>query len=208
MRAGLKNVATRMKSQNNMKQVVMAMLDYQEANGHLPPAATRDPKGRLLLSWRVLILPYLEERPLYGEFHLDEPWDSPHNLRLLPGMPKIYASLSKNDSPKSFTTHFQVFTGKGTAFEGPAGLHLPDDFPDGTANTFLIVEAAQAVPWTKPQDLPYDPSEPLPALGNFSPEFFFAAVADASVDWLGRGIAEQRIRARITRNGGETLDPD
>jgi hypothetical protein len=163
---GMHNVAARMQSQNNLKQMVLAMYIYLDENRVLPPAAIWEGSGQPLLSWRVLILPYVEEEALFKAFHLNEPWDSPHNLRLLPRMPKIYAAVSTNKSPNPYGTCYRVFTGKGTAFEGRRGLRLPDDFPDGTANTILIVEAAETVPWTKPEDLLYYPSEPLPALSR------------------------------------------
>jgi hypothetical protein len=65
---------------NQMKQLGLALHNYAAANGHLPPAVSRGPDGKPLLSWRVAILPYLEEEQLYKQFHQDEPWDSPHNI--------------------------------------------------------------------------------------------------------------------------------
>src|SRR3972149_4277670 len=64
------------------KQMAIAIHVYADAQKHLPPPAIRDKEGKPLLSWRVAILPYVEESGLYKQFHLDEPWDSPHNLAL------------------------------------------------------------------------------------------------------------------------------
>jgi len=187
-------------SQSNLRTLATAMHDYKGVKGTLPPAASRDREGRPLLSWRVLILPYLEEEALFKEFRLDEPWDGPHNLRLLSRMPTIYAPPLANSSFNPYSTHYQVFTGKGTAFEGQHGLRLPDDFPGGTTDTILIVEAAEAVPWTKPEDVPYYQNGPLPALGNLSLDYFPVVMADGRVDRIYRKDAEESIRARITRN--------
>ncbi|MHB1422981.1 MAG: DUF1559 family PulG-like putative transporter [Gemmataceae bacterium] len=205
---GIREIAYRIQSQNNLKQMALAMLIYQDSEKNLPPAAFWNRQGQPLLSWRVLILPYLEEQSLYKEFHLDEPWDSPHNLRLLPRMPKVYAPLGRAGKVKPYSTPYQVFVGKGAAFEGKRGLRLPEDFPDGTSNTILIVEAAELVPWTKPADLPFDRSRPLPALGWSSRKDFLAALTDGSARPIRRQVSEKTLRAAITRNGGEILDED
>jgi hypothetical protein len=193
---------------NDLKNMALAMHNYESDHHTFPPAAVWGKDGRPLLSWRVLILPYLEEENLYKRFHLDEPWDSPHNLRLLPRIPPYYRSHTDRDDTLPHRTHYQVFVGKGAAFEGKQGLSPTKDFPDGTSNTILIVDAAEAVPWTKPEDLPYDPARPLPALGHISPKLFRVALGDASVRTLYHNLNEQTLRAAITRNGGETLGPD
>src|SRR5439155_1388856 len=119
-----------------------------------PAAAVYDKDGKAILSWRVLILPYIEQDRLYRKFRLNEPWDSPHNKKLLEMMPKTYAAPNAKGDPP-YTTHYQVFVGPGAGFEGKRGLRI-GDFTDGTSNTILVAEAARAVPWTKPEDLPYD----------------------------------------------------
>src|SRR5262249_21734482 len=73
-------VATRrMQSTNNLKQIALAMHSYHDTMGRFPPAIVRDKEGKPLYSWRVLLLPYLEQQNLYNQFKLDEPWDSEHN---------------------------------------------------------------------------------------------------------------------------------
>jgi hypothetical protein len=193
---------------NNLNNIGRAMWNYQEVNRTLPPAAIRDKQGRPLLSWRVLLLPHLEEENLYQEFHLDEPWDSPHNLRLLPRMPWVYLSPASVNPPPSFTTYYQVFVGKGTAFEGNQGLRAPDDFPDGADKTILVVEAATPVPWTKPEDLTYSAGLPLPALGHLSQDWFSAVLVDGSSRHIKRTVSETTLRNAITRNDGQPLGED
>jgi hypothetical protein len=157
----------------------------------------------------VLVLPYLErdgwiEPGLFKQFKLDEPWDSSHNFRLLARMPKVYA-LPKGVRAEPFTTLYQVFTGPRTAFEGVKGVPMAE-FTDGTSNTFLVVEAATAVPWTKPDDLPYHPAKPLPALGATFQGYFHASFADGSVRLLRKDTPDATLRAMITRNGGEEVN--
>jgi hypothetical protein len=193
-------------SSNNLKQMALAMHNYADANGTFP-AAWSSKGGKALLSWRVAILPYIEQDALYNEFHLDEPWDSDHNKKLLPKMPAIYREPGPEAAdPKvqPTTTHYRVFHGKGAAFEGDAGLRFAD-FTDGTSNTILIVEAADAVPWTKPDELPFDPKKDLPKLGPKDAERFNAALADGSVRALKKTIDKDTLKALITRNGGEVV---
>lgn len=204
---GIREAAARSQSQNNLRQMALAMLNYHDSEKTLPPVAIFDRQGQPLLSWRVRILPYIEQQMLYQEFHLDEPWDSPHNLRLLPRMPQVYTPSYRARNAKPYSTPYQVFVGNGAAFEGKRGLRMPEDFPDGTANTLLIVEAAELVPWTKPADLPFNPKRPLPALGWYPWQGFHAAMADGSARSIRRQLSETTLRAAITRNGGETLGP-
>jgi len=120
-------------------RVARALADYRKDHGTLPPAYTTDVWGRPLLSWRVLLLPYLgeAEAKLFAEFRPDEPWDGEHNLRLLGRMPDAY-DLGETGRP---TTTLQAVVGKDAAFEGGQAKGRP-----------LLVAAAKAVPWSKPKD--------------------------------------------------------
>jgi hypothetical protein len=203
----------------DVKQISMAVLNYCDAHrGDWPAPAIYDKVGHPLLSWRVAILPFIDEDNLYRQFHLDEPWDSPHNLALLSRMPRLYAAA--DGAAESFTTPYQGFVGPGTALEGP-GLKCPQDFPDGLDDTILIVEARDTVPWTKPADLVYDPNGPVPVLGRvpFPGRILIGArrqrdirpmvaMVNGRTSSLNPGIPEATLRAAITRNGGETLGPD
>ena len=201
--AKTREAAERLQSKNNLNQIAAALSHFHNQNGMLPPAAAFDRQGRPLYSWRVLLLPYLEEEALYKQFKLDEPWDSPVNRPLLDQMPKVYA-MGDSGSPRTHT-HYQVFVGRGTAFELGPRIHIPDGFPDGAANTFLVVEAAEAAPWTKPQDLSFTSNGPLPKLGGLRGSGFNALFADGAVREVPHDADEATIRAMITRNGGETL---
>ena len=184
------------------------MHNYDSTHGSLPPHALYGKDGRPLLSWRVLILPFIEQSNLYEKFHLDEPWDSPHNLALLPEMPRLFGRYDYGPTREPHTTFYQVFVGKGTAFEGTKGMKLSGDFPDGTSNTFLIVEGGSAVPWTKPEDLPYAADQPVPALGGLLKATIRAALADGSIRSFERDISEATLRAAVTRNGNDRLGAD
>jgi ribosomal protein L40E len=185
----------------NLKQIALAIHNYHDTHDTLPPPAILSPDGKPLLSWRVAILPYVDQNPLYNRFKLDEPWDSPHNVELMKSMPALYRLPGVSHDPT--VSHYQVIVGKGTVFEGPKGLSL-SSITDGSSNTILVAEAAQPVPWTKPDDLAYDPGQPLPAFGDHYGGIALA-LCDGSVRFLRKDVDEPTLRALITRDGGEVL---
>jgi prepilin-type processing-associated H-X9-DG protein len=199
---------------NNEKQIGLAIHDYIASYDSFPPAYSHDNAGKPLLSWRVLILPYLGEGALYKEFHLDEPWHSPHNKALIAKMPAKYHCASESDDLASHgKTRYLAPRGKATIFPGTETVKLRD-VTDGTSNTIMVVDAgdANAVVWTTPADWEVD-SEPQTA-GIFSshaagPDNGSNCVfADGSVRFLHETISPRLIRGLLTRNGGEVLSPD
>jgi hypothetical protein len=202
----VRDAAARTQSSNNLKQIGLAMHAHNDATGRLP-ADLRGLGNKPLLSWRVAILPYIGEHQLYQQFNQNEPWDGPNNRRLLAQMPRAYRLPGERPGPEGLTK-YQAFVGPGTAFENrPAGVRIPRDFPDGTSNTLLVVEAANGVPWTKPEDLPFNPDGPLPPLGGDFPRVFHALYADGSVKPIPRDTPEATLKALVTRNGGEMVAP-
>ena len=213
----------RVKSSKSLKEIAQGLLAYQEKHNLLPPAAINDADGKPLLSWRVAILPFLGEEGLYRQFNLDEPWDSPWNVALLKRMPAVYHTrLQPGETAPPHTTFYQVFVGPGTVFERGAKVNIPQDIPDGVQDTILVVQAGNPVPWTKPDDLVYDPKGPLPLLGAFRREkgqypwrggegtsAVFIALCDGhvrTIQWPG--ISEKTLRDAITRNDGHWLGND
>jgi len=141
------------------------MVRFGETHGHLPAAAIQDWEGRPLLSWRVAILPFIDQKDLYEEFRLDESWDSPHNAKLVERMPDVFASPAK-PAEKSGETRYLAPVGPGTIFAARATPWSLEEISanDGTFATILLVEAAadKAVPWTKPADLAIDEQDLKP----------------------------------------------
>ena len=186
---------------NNLRQLALAMHDYHDEHKKFPAAAICDKNGKPLLSWRVAILPYVEQKPLFDQFNLDEPWDSEHNIKLLGRMPQVF--VRPLGSAKPGETHYRVFVGGGAGFEMCDALRLKD-IKDGTAKTIMIVEAAHSVPWTKPDELVYDPNAPLPDLGaSATKSNFHAAFFDGHVQYLPNTLAAKTVRALITRTADD-----
>lgn len=170
-----------------LKQIVLGMHNYHDTFFTLPvnpnAAAALGPDGQPFLSWRVHLLPFVDQQNLYQQFHLNEPWDSPHNLPLADLMPDIYKSPS--DEPAATTTRFVVFSGPNAPFDGGIGKRF-SDFIDGLSNTILIaqVPADHAVPWTKPEDAVFDATDPLACIGAIPPEGLPIALADGACFFL------------------------
>jgi hypothetical protein len=191
---------------NNLKQIAIALHSYHDSVGSFPPQAVYDKDGKALLSWRVLILPYIEQDALYKEFRLDEPWDSEHNKKLIARIPPTYVSPQGKASAVG-GTFYQGFHGKMAFFEGKRGIKFAD-ITDGTSNTIMVTESAVDVPWTKPADLPFDPDGKLPKLGGLYAGGFHAMLCDGSVRFLKATIKPDTLKMMITRNGGEVIPGD
>jgi RNA polymerase sigma factor (sigma-70 family) len=204
-----KEQKARRQSVHNLSSISLAMHNAISANNESRfPAATITKDGKPLLSWRVALLPYLGEKGLYGQFHLDEPWDSAHNKVLLDHMPIVYAPVLQKGEPKA-TTYYQVVVGWGALFGGDQGT-LYEDVTDPRSCTLMVVEAAKSVPWTKPEDLSFENGleKALPKIGGQFEDGFHIAFADGSVLFLNKAIQPDLLRALITRNGGEKIGAD
>jgi prepilin-type processing-associated H-X9-DG protein len=190
----------------------LALRSYEESYHCLPPAAVTDKTGQKLYSWRVLLLPYLEQTGLYRDFRPDEPWDSPHNGPLQEEWHPYRPLLGSSEPP--MLTRYQVFVGPGIPFGQPKR-----PLKEVPGNTILVVEAAEPVPWSKPADLNYDPAGPLPRLGCvfskpvrfrgyelYRTAGFNALFADGSVRFLRQDINEAVLRSLITGVGSEHVD--
>jgi hypothetical protein len=192
------DAADRMTSSNNLKQVGIGCLNYETVNNGLP-TDSYGPDGKPLLSWRVHLLPFVEEDALYKQFKLNEPWDSPNNIKMLERMPMVYATPveRRGKVTKGNKTYYRGFTSAGAALaprnagravpnlggleppfkEGIAPmLQVPPprgirlmEITDGTSNTILAIEAGEAIEWTKPGDLDASPGKPFPSLGGVRP---------------------------------------
>ena len=193
-------------SLNQLKLLAIAMHNFHHEYRSFPPAASYDANGRPLLSWRVHLLPYLEEIELYKQFRLDEPWDSPHNKKLIAKMPKVFADTSGQVKGVG-KTRFVAPVGEGFVFDGSDTGHAIKEIFDGTSNTIMLVEAApdRAVIWTKPEDLVIDKEDPRKGLIAPDAESFRVIAADGAVHTLPKTISGADLLKLLTIKGREVI---
>ncbi len=192
-----REAARQSQSTNNLKYIGLAMMTYADAHKHFPGRA-RFKDGKPLLSWRVEILPYLDQKVLYDQFHLDEPWDSEHNRTLVEHMPAVFQNPSLSaEAIREGKTNYLAPTGAGTMFKWDSGASF-GSFRDGTSNTIMVVEADEdrAVVWTQPDDLEIDPEKPLEGLGHLRPNGFLTVFADGHARLIQRSI-DLRVLANL-----------
>lgn len=206
--------ARKMASMNNLKQIGLAMHNFHDTYSAFPAAYNTDKNGKPLLSWRVHILPYVEQQALYRQFKLDEPWDSAHNKKLIGRMPAIYLSpASRNNLGK--TNYLGVRHSQSVimppklalrAKKVPLGTRFRD-ITDGTSRTVMVVEANDkgAVTWTKPDDMVPDAKDPAKALRGLWRSGLHVLLADGSVRRFSNTIEARVIKAVFTRAGGEAF---
>ncbi|HEY8506628.1 MAG TPA: DUF1559 domain-containing protein [Gemmataceae bacterium] len=214
--------ARRMKFSNDLKQFGLAFHNFHDTMGAFPAHAIYGRDGKPLLSWRVAILPYIEQDNLYRQFKLDEPWDSEHNKKLLKQMPEIYA-LPGVPGQKEGMTVLQVFVGawdgKGENPPHPIFVRRPPvpvapgftpgmrltSIVDGTSNTIMVIEGSEAVPWTKPEDIPFDPKGELPKLGGHYGDGAWAVFCDGAVHFIPATVNAETLRLLIMCNDGQPV---
>jgi hypothetical protein len=204
----ISSVSTRSMASDHLKQLALAMHIYHDKYATLPPAARVGKGDKPLLSWRVMVLPYIDQGALYKKFKLDEPWDSEHNKKVLEEnpMPEVFA-LPGVTKPNDKTTHYQVVVGGGAMFDLIQGTRF-NQITDGLSNTIMIVTAKKAVPWTAPEDLTFDPKKDPRELLLFTDEVCNVAFGDGAVRALRQTIKEDVLKGLITRAGGEVIVDD
>jgi hypothetical protein len=201
---GFRGGAGRVQCTNNLKQIALAISSYESAYGCFPPAATYDAHGKPLLSWRVLLLPYLGEGTLYGQFHLDEAWDSPNNKRLAEAIPNVFRCPSAMLSHG--LTSYEVVVDPSSIFTGkPKGLRIID-VTDVPRDIFLVVESSSAVSWSKPEDLSLASRDPMLGMGSHHTGGFNALMADGEIRLIKTSnMNQEMLKALVTRNGNERV---
>lgn len=205
----------------NLRHIALALEYYHESFGSFPPAFVSDDASQPLLSWRVLILPFIEESTLFEKFDLSKPWNDPDNRDLLEKMPSVYACPS-DTTWHSKTSSYVAVVGPETVWAGAAAIERAA-VGDGLQNTIQVVELANSdIPWTAPFDLSVAETQTgiNPASGrgissHHSQESGLmhretgvnAAFADGKVRLLPADLQPDLLGALLTRAGGEHVDP-
>ncbi|OWK36333.1 DUF1559 domain-containing protein [Fimbriiglobus ruber] len=211
----VRDAAARAKSSNNLKQIALGVHSYHDANNHLPTPYVQPPGDRPApadptkrLSWRVSVLPYIEEGSLYNAMKLGEAWDGPTNGPLTQRTVMAFSDPGRLPTQPNNQTPYRAFVGGGALFDEDKPAKKIFEIPDGTSNTILMVEAAQTVPWAQYNELPFDPNGPLPPFGAPQRDTFLVGMADGSVRTVKKSVSPQVLKGAITANGGERLPLD
>jgi hypothetical protein len=184
----------------------LAVATYTDTNGHLPPAYKLGPDGRPWHSWRVLILPHIEQDGLFKQYRFDEPWNGPNNSRLAEPMPRTFGFTDK-ENPTT-TTNYLAVVGKETMWPGATGRKWTE-IKDGPSETILLVENhGLGVHWMEPRDLAFD-AMPLRIDDPEGISSWYkqpaVVTADGAVRRLSKDMTPEALRAALTVAGGEKL---
>jgi hypothetical protein len=225
--------ARRTQSMNNLKQIGLAFHVYADVYRSLPPAVIYGPDGKPWHSWRVLLLPFLEQQALYEQYDFSQPWDSPANRRVSETVLNVYRDPAV-EGDGAFTNYAAIVGDKTIFPTNFVKMESPDDFPaclsrnkmfftqvtDGTSNTimFATVDPSRQIPWAKPEDIVVD--EAFPGVGKpagigaphpgASPEEKVGLVGftDGSVRNVRGDLDRETILPFLTRNGGEVVQSE
>lgn len=197
---------------NNLKMIGLALSNYHAVHRTFPPAFIPDEQGNPMHSWRVLILPFLDEVELSELYDFNEPWNGPLNRQLANRIPSVYR-CPDCEATQSDTSYVAV-VGTETGWPAPEGIELRQ-FTDGTSHTIAVVEAAEpGIHWMEPRDLTFD--EAVRGVnrqgirqGVSSNHSGFANVVffDSHVEFLPNDTPPETLRALLTANGSERAEP-
>jgi len=203
----------------NLSFIRMGLLQYHDRHGCFPPPYIEDDQGQPLYSWRVLLLPYVEDQKIYQQWHFDQPWNSPHNRPLADQVVDIYRCPASPQSNQPLTDYLAV-VGQGMAWEQGKSLTL-DDFADGLDQTIMLVEVeGSRVHWAEPVDLDRatmslqingPPGRAIGSLHEMKSRWSSqpganAGFADGAVIFLPERLKPGEVEAMLTRDGGEQVD--
>ncbi|MCI0702099.1 MAG: DUF1559 domain-containing protein [Planctomycetia bacterium] len=204
----VRDSAARMQDSNNLKQIAIGVHNYHDNNNKLPPAT---PEGRLRpatgdLSWRVHLLPYVEQSALYKQFNTNQAWDSPTNRPH--SQVRVPVFVSAADPVGTTETRYRVFVGSGTLYDPVKPVKNFTDVPDGLGSTFFAVETRDTVPWSQPNELQYDRDGSLPQLGHEHRKGFQVIMLDGSVRFISEKTSPDAIKGGIDPRDGRHFIPD
>ncbi|MDX1968245.1 MAG: DUF1559 domain-containing protein [Planctomycetaceae bacterium] len=200
-----REAARRSQCKNYLKQIGLALHNYHDTYGVFPPAYTVDANGGSLHSWRTLLLPYVDQEPLYRKIDLSKAWDDPANSEAQAAIMTCYACPSTTGE-RSQTTYLAVVTADSCL--RPSQSRKLAEITDGSTNTILVIEVRQdqAVHWMSPRDA----DEQI--LQNFGPDAKeshtggrHVLLGDGAARFLSQNTPPETLQALYSATGGETV---
>jgi len=189
---------------NNLAEIGKAFHLYNDSKNF--PMSSVNGQGKL--SWRVAILPYIQQQALFGKFKLDEAWDSAHNRNVLNTfpMPRMFEAARTKPGDDANKTYYRLFTGPGTCYPTPNAKPQIGMINAGTSNTWLVAEGEKSVEWTKPDELVVKGSK-MPALGGVFGGGFYVMCADGKAHYVNRDqFSPQVMLQLINPNRAQPVD--
>jgi Protein of unknown function (DUF1559) len=207
---GAREDACKSQCKSHLKQIGLGLVNYCDTYGCYPPPYVADESGRPMHSWRVLILPFIDENELYGRYRFDEPWNGPNNRRLHDTAIRMFSCPTEHARANSIYTSYLAIVGPETLWPEGRVVSTPD-VVDGTGNTLMVVEVINSgVHWLEPRDLhvlqmaPTINSHSGKGISSPHKRGAHAAFADDSVRFLDEQTTATMLRGWITRDGGES----
>ncbi|MEW4489854.1 DUF1559 domain-containing protein [Thalassoglobus sp. JC818] len=212
-RAG--EAARRAQCKNNLKQIGLALHNYHDANAMFPPHQSGSP----LHSWRVNLLPYLDQGPLYETYDFDEEWNEGANKTVAKTKLSFYQCPSVPKAAQGDVyprTDYFAVTGEETAWPDSRATRLSDFF-DVSANTVMIVEACgiEEIPWCEPRDVELtdealginlpgpEPHSSPGIISSYHRSRANVLFADGATRFLSENIEPAVLKAMLTRSGND-----
>lgn len=196
---------------NNLKQIGLALWTYHDVHGELPPAYFADDEGVPTHSWRVMLLPFLEEQGLYDQYDFSKPWNSTDNLKLAELMPEVFRCPGDQSEFVTVTTTYVAVVGKETAWPF-AESRSDSDFRDGLSNTLVVIESRNSrTHWMAPRDssfslfVPVDESGRTQFTSAAHESGFYVVYGDIRVEFLPSQMSCDELRAMLTIAGDEPV---
>ncbi|MFH1923964.1 MAG: DUF1559 domain-containing protein [Planctomycetota bacterium] len=209
-----REAARRAQCTNQLKQIGIAMHNYHDTYRCLPPAVITDEDGQPMRSWRVAILPFIEQAPLYDQYDFSEPWDGPNNRALEGAFPDTYRCPSDTASGP-LDAGYVMIVGEGTLGGEPNELVKFADVKDGTSNTILAIEVAgSGIHWMEPRDLTVEEAVTFitnpgaTGLLHVHPGGVNVLMADGSVRFLPESTDPETVRLLLLRDDGQPIPVD
>jgi hypothetical protein len=194
-----------------MKILILAFHNYHSRDNKVPPPFTVDANGKPLHSWRVLVLPYLEQHELYKKIRLNEPWNSAHNKQFHDQMPTIFRCPTGTlGNPKRDTTYCMLVGDEMIGVPNGKGISI-DQITDGTSNTILLAERKTPVCWMEPTDILQEHAylgvnKHALGIGSEHEGGAVVGVCDGSACFLKETIDLKMLKALLTKAGGENIE--
>jgi hypothetical protein len=205
-------ITRRSMCKNHLHLIGLALHNYHDVYGCFPPAYIADENGQPMHSWRVLILPYIDQAPLYNQYRFDEPWNGPNNSKLASITIPSYQCPANVDEQKELQqwTSYVAVIGPHTCWQGTEPVPI-SQITDGTSVTLLVVETRNSgIHWMEPRDLhvtqmPLTVNAPGMGFSSLHEGGASGLLADGSVRFVHETISAETVLRLIERDDGEPV---